>query len=76
MTDFIKAHTMYTFEDYKWNLNPCLIRLMCADNTRIHYLSEKQSKKKKSSVINNVDDLMSDLGIPMFNVLDNQNKKE
>jgi len=67
---------MYTFEDYKWNLNPCLIRLMCADNTRIHYLSEKQSKKKNASVINNVDDLMSDLGIPMFNVLDNQNKKE
>ena len=76
MTDFIKAHTMYTFEDYKWNLNPCLIKLMCADNTRIHYLSEKQSKKKNASVINNVDDLMSDLGIPMFNVLDNQNKKE
>ena len=35
---------MYTIEDYKWNLNPRFIRIMCADNTRIHYMSEKESK--------------------------------
>lgn len=38
---------MYTIEDYKWNLNPRFIRLMCADNTHIHYLSEKAMKRKK-----------------------------
>ena len=62
MTDFIKAHTMYTFEDYKWTLNPCLIRIMCADNTRIHYLSEKESKMKNATVINSAEDLINDLG--------------
>ena len=62
MTDFIKAHTMYNFEDYKWNLNPCLIKLMCADNTHIHYLSEKQSQRKNATVINNAEDLLNDLG--------------
>lgn len=62
MTDFIKAHTMYNFEDYKWNLNPCLIRLMCADNTRVHYLSEKEQKMKNAVVINDAESLMNDLG--------------
>jgi hypothetical protein len=62
MTDFIKAHTMYNFEDYKWNLNPCLIRLMCADNTRVHYLSEKEQKMKNATVINDAESLMNDLG--------------
>lgn len=62
MTDFIKAHTMYTFEDYKWTLNPCLIRIMCADNTRIHYLSENESKMKNATVINSAEDLINDLG--------------
>lgn len=62
MTDFIKAHTMYKFEDYKWNLNPCLIRLMCADNTRVHYLSEKEKKMRNATVINDAESLINDLG--------------
>jgi hypothetical protein len=73
-TDFIKAHTMYNFEDYKWNLNPCLIKIMCADNTRIHYLSEKQVKKKNAIVINSVDDLMDDLGMSI-DIAQNKNLK-
>ena len=54
---------MYTIEDYKWNLNPRFIKLMCADNTHIHYLSEKQQKMKNATVINSVDDLFNDLGV-------------
>ena len=54
---------MYTFEDYKWNLNPRLIRIMCADNTRIHYMSEKEAQKESAVVINDADDLMNDLGM-------------
>lgn len=65
MADFIKAHTMYTFEDYKWNLNPRLIKIMCADNTHIHYLSEKEQKMKNAVVINSVEDLINDLGAPI-----------
>lgn len=54
---------MYTIEDYKWNLNPRMIRIMCADNTRVHYLSEKQAQRKNAVVIDNADDLMNDLGM-------------
>ena len=54
---------MYTIEDYKWNLNPRMIRIMCADNTHIRYLSEKQAKKENATVINSADDLMNDLGM-------------
>ncbi len=54
---------MYTIEDYKWNLNPRMIRIMCSDNTRIHYMSEKEAKMDGATVINSADDLMNDLGM-------------
>ena len=57
---------MYTIEDYKWNLNPRMIRLMCADNTRFHYLSEKEAKRKKAVVVNDANALMNDLGVPVL----------
>ena len=41
---------------------------MCADNTHIHYLSEKEKKMKNAVVINSVDDLMNDLGIDINNI--------
>ena len=67
MTDFIKAHTMYNFEDYKWNLNPCLIKIMCADNTHVRYLSEKQVERNKSKVYSGENgQLLNDLGIPII----------
>lgn len=74
MTDFIKAHTMYTFEDYKWNLNPCIIRLMCADNSRIHYLSEKQAEMRKARKFDGSNkDMLNDLGIPIFGMNNEEN---
>ena len=63
ITDFIKAHPMYTIDDYKWNLNPRFIRIMCVDNTRIHYMSEKEAQMKNAKTINSADDLMNDLGM-------------
>lgn len=63
VTDFIKAYPMYTIEDYKWNLNPRFIRIMCMDNTRIHYMSEKEAKLENATTINSADDLMNDLGM-------------
>jgi hypothetical protein len=35
---------------------------MCADNTRVHYLSEKEQKMKNAVVINDAESLMNDLG--------------
>ena len=50
MVDFLKANPYVTMDDYLWKLNPCLIKLMAMDNTRVHYLSEKAAKKKKGKV--------------------------
>jgi uncharacterized protein YqeY len=54
---------MYTIDDYKWNLNPRFIRIMCIDNTRMHYMSERESKMENAIMINSADDLMNDLGM-------------
>lgn len=73
MVDFLKANPFVTMDSYKWGLSSPMIKLMCADNTRIHYLSEKQSKMKNATVINNAEDLMNDLGIPVFGSSDKNN---
>ena len=57
---------MYTVDDYKWNLNPRFIRIMSVDNTRVHYLSEKEAKRKNAVVVNDADALMNDLGVPVL----------
>lgn len=65
MVDFLKANPFVSMEDYKWKLSVPMIRLMSIDNTRVHYLSEKQAKKRKSQIIDG-SNLMSDLGLPIF----------
>lgn len=65
MADFLKAHPFITLEDYMWNMNPCLIKLMAIDNTRVHYLSEKEKERRKSKFIDG-SNLISDLGVPVF----------
>lgn len=62
MVDFLKAYPFVSMEDYKWRLSVPMIKLMCADNTRIHYLSEKESKMRNATVINSAEDLINDLG--------------
>lgn len=63
MVDFLKANPFVTMEDYKWKLSVPFIRLMISDNTRIHYMSEKEAKKENATIINSADDLMNDLGM-------------
>lgn len=65
MVDFLKANPFVTMEDYKWGLSVPIIRLMAMDNTQVHYLSEKQAKRKKDRYIDG-DSLMNDLGVPIF----------
>ena len=72
MTDFIKAHPMYNFEDYKWGLNPCLIKIMCADNTHVIYLTDKQLENKKSIRYDgSKGGNLNDLGIPIIGLNNN-----
>lgn len=63
MVDFLKANPFVSMEEYKWKLSSPLIKLMSADNTHIHYLSEKEQQMKNATVINSVEDLMNDLGM-------------
>lgn len=63
MVDFLKANPFVTMDDYKWGLSVPMIRLMVTDNTRIHYMSEKEAQKENAVVINDADDLMNDLGM-------------
>lgn len=44
-----------------------MIRLMALDNTRVHYLSEKQAERRKAKKVNlNDKTQLNDLGIPIF----------
>lgn len=65
MVDFLKANPFVTMEDYKWKLSVPMIRLMSYDNTRVHYLSEKQAERKKATIVDG-SDLKNDLGLPVF----------
>jgi hypothetical protein len=63
MVDFLKANPFVTMEDYKWGLSVPMIRLMIQDNTRVHYMSEKEAKMQNATVISSAEDLMNDLGM-------------
>lgn len=65
MADFLKAHPFVTIDEYMWEKNPCLLKLMAVDNTHVHYLSEKEKKRKRGKVIDGTN-LVSDLGVPIF----------
>ena len=72
MVDFLKANPFVTLEEYKWGLSVPMIRIMSIDNTRIHYLSEKQQKmrKAKTTTINSAEDLIADFGFKLSDIDD------
>lgn len=63
MVDFLKANPFVSMEDYKWGLSVPMIRLMIQDNTRVHYMSEKEAKMQNATIISSAEDLMNDLGM-------------
>jgi len=63
--DFLKAYPNITRNEYLWELSVPMIKLMSIDNTRVHYLSEKDVKRKNAKVIDGTN-LTNDLGIPIF----------
>jgi len=65
MMDFLKAYPNITSNEYLWELSVPMIKLMSIDNTRVHYLSEKDVKRKNAKVIDGTN-LTNDLGIPIF----------
>ena len=65
MVDFLKNNPYVSLDDYMWKMNPCLIKLMSIDNTRVHYLSDKEKERRKSQYIDG-SNFNNDLGIPIF----------
>ena len=65
MVDFLKTNPYVSLDDYMWKMNPCLIKLMSVDNTRVHYLSDKEKERRKSKYIDG-SNITSDLGMPIF----------
>ena len=67
MVDFLKAFPFISYEEYRWKLSVPMIRLMALDNTRVHYLSEKQAERRKAKKVNfNDKTQLNDLGLPIF----------
>lgn len=65
MADFLKNHPFVSMEDYMWRMNPCLIKLMAIDNTRVHYLSDTEKKRRNTQYVDGTN-ISSDLGVPIF----------
>ena len=72
MVDFLKNNPYVTMDEYLWKLNPCMIKLMTVDNTRVYYLSDKDKQRKKSQVFDGKKPFTNDLGIPIIGM--NKNK--
>ena len=66
MVDVLKNNPFISNDDYLWRINPCLLKLMSFDNTRVHYLSEKEKKMKNSQIIDGSNLLKNDLGMRIF----------
>ena len=49
MVDFLKSHPFVTMEEYKWHINPAMVKIMMIDNTHVHYMSEAEANYKKNS---------------------------
>lgn len=62
--DFLKANPFVSYEQYFWGLSVPMIKLMNIDNTRVHYLSEKENQRRKEKHTDGTN--LNDLGIPIF----------
>jgi hypothetical protein len=73
MMDFLKENPSVTKEAYMWEWTVPQLKLASMDRTRVKYLTEKEveAKKSKQYSSNNIDELKSDLGIPIFGFGDN-----
>ena len=71
MIDFLKNNPTVTKEEYKWGWTIPQIRLASYDFTRVKYLhNDKYNNKdndKATQTFNTAEDLLNDLGAPVFN---------
>ncbi len=70
MIDFLKNNPSVTKDEYLWQWTIPQIRLASYDFTHVKYLHKDEKKKKDNQAtqtFNSADDLLNDLGVPVFN---------
>ena len=71
MIDFLRANPYVSKEEYLWQWTIPQVKLASLDYSHVEHLSEEQAKAEKNRKnavrIDNVMDLVNDLGIPVFN---------
>ena len=71
MIDFLRANPYVSKEEYLWEWTIPQVKLASLDYSHVEHLSEEQAKAEKNRKnavrIDNVMDLVNDLGIPVFN---------
>ena len=71
MIDFLRANPYVSKEEYLWKWTIPQVTLASLDYSHVEHLSEEQAKAEKNRKnavrIDNVMDLVNDLGIPVFN---------
>ena len=71
MIDFLRANPYVSKEEYLWQWTIPQVKLASLDYSHVEHLSEEQAKadknRKNAVRIDNVMDLVNDLGIPVFN---------
>ena len=66
MTDFLRQNPFVSKEEYLWEWTVPQIKLSSFDYTHVIYLNEKDAKKRHAKRIESGEDLLNDLGIPLF----------
>ena len=72
MTDFLRQNPFVSKEAYLWEWTIPQMKLSSFDYTHVLYMSEEEAKKRKAKHINTAEDLMNDLGIPIFDKNENR----
>lgn len=66
MTDFLRQNPFVSKEEYLWEWTVPQIKLSSFDYTHVIYFNEKDAKKRHAKRIESGEDLLNDLGIPLF----------
>lgn len=67
MIDFLKNNPTVTKEEYMWEWTIPQIRLASYDFTHVVYLNKNKKRKPATQTFNSAEDLLNDLGVPVFN---------
>ena len=62
MVDFLKNYPYVTIDEYKWRINPAMVRVMQYDFTHVNYLSDEEAEMRSARDITN-EGLTNDLGV-------------